>query len=278
MRTLAWSVVTAFVFLVLPAQAQTSATPATTSREQLTLLVNRLGKSPGDYVLRERIMKLAREIKPLPPIPEAADAADKLGRNLYNRAKTPEEFQGAVDAFRQVTTLAPWSADAYFNLGMAEEKAGRLAAADRSFGIYLLSNPDLDSARRTRVNIARIQTTEELMSKQVAANSITAEELLNALDGATYDCGSDAKYYHRVEIWGGSLHDNLVEIRPPAEVPPQTNTGWLQPADPRLVAPLASDRRQGLNFMKPYGRMHTVSPNQVERQGQSTCRRIRGSM
>lgn len=278
-KSLTLSVVTVLALLV-PAQAQTSPASSTSSREQLTLLVNKLSQWPQDYLLRERIMKLAQEIKPLPPIPEAAQATNLQGRAIFERARTPADFQGAVDAFRQVTTLAPWSADAYFNLGVAEEKADRLAAADRSFGVYLLSNPDPDSARRTRVNIARIQATEELMGRQVAAGSITPEELLAALNGATYDCGSDANYYHRIEIRNGILLDYQAEIRPPAEVPPRTNTGsgqtgGLQSAGPAALP--ASDRRQGLNFMKPSDRVHTVSPGQVERQGQSACLRIRGS-
>lgn len=263
-----------FVSLVMPAHAQSSA-GATTPREQLTLLVNRLSNWPHDYVLRERIMKLAQQVKPLPQIPEAAHAANLQGKAIYDRAKTPGEFQGAVDAFRQVTTLAPWSADSYYNLGMAEEKADRLAAADRSFGIYLLSNPPPDSARKARANIARIQATEELMGRQVAAGSITAEDLLNALDGAAYDCGSDGKYYLRINVRGGSIFDDMVLISPPAEVPPQPNPNGLQSAGPTAAS--ASDRRQGLNFTKPYGRVHIVSPSQVVRQGISACPRIRGA-
>ncbi|HEY7783294.1 MAG TPA: hypothetical protein VIB00_01130 [Pyrinomonadaceae bacterium] len=275
MKSLAWFL-TILVMCVLPAHAQTTVAPATTPREQLTLLVKRLSEWPGDYDLRERIMKLAQEIKPLPAIPEEAQIANRLGETLYSHAKprNPEEFREAVDAFRRATTLAPWWADAYYNQGVAEERANLLAAADRSFGIYLLSKPDSESVRTTHAALDRIEKTELLMGKQIAAESISAEELLDALHGATYDCGRNEEYFYRINIRNRYLSDTMVAINPLPEVKPIPNTSWLKPAGP-APAP-ASDRRSGLIFFKPSGGVHTVSPNQVDRKGTAPCRRIRG--
>ena len=275
MKSCGWFVFTALVICVLPAQAQTTLAPATTPREQLTLLVKRLSEWPNDYVLRERIMKLAQEIKPLPAIPEEAQIANRLGETLYGHAKprNPAEFREAVDAFRRATTLAPWWADAYYNQGVAEERANLLAAADRSFGIYLLSKPDSEAVRTTHAALDRIEKTELLMGKQIAAESISAEELLDALDGATYDCGRNEEYFYRINIRNRSLSDTMVAINPLPEVKPNPNAS-LQPAG--LAPAPASDRRTGLTFVKPSGGVHIVSPNQVDRKGAAPCRRIRG--
>ena len=45
---------------------------AESQREQLSQMVEQLQKTPGDNALREKIIRLAQELKPAPALPEEA--------------------------------------------------------------------------------------------------------------------------------------------------------------------------------------------------------------
>ena len=57
------------------------------------------------------------------------------GEAFVETAKSKTGFQLAIREFRAVTRLAPWLAQAYYHLGLVQEKAGRYDAAKESFRI-----------------------------------------------------------------------------------------------------------------------------------------------
>ena len=60
---------------------------AQSPREQLTQMVEQLQKTPSDNALREKIIKLAREVKPAPAVPEEANRAFVRGNVFQKEAK-----------------------------------------------------------------------------------------------------------------------------------------------------------------------------------------------
>jgi hypothetical protein len=81
-----------FVITFLAVAASAYAQPP---REQLQQMVQQLQKSPNDNVLREKIIKLARTMRPAPAVPDTAQITDAKRRIAglefgIEKANTPE--------------------------------------------------------------------------------------------------------------------------------------------------------------------------------------------
>ena len=165
---MSWSigfVVAAAVLLAPPAQAQSP-------REQLTQLVLQLQKAPGDKALRERIIKLGAEIKPPPAIPEEANRFLVRGNVFQKEARDASGYELAIGAYRDALRLAPWWGDAYFNLAVALESAGKLDEAIASLRFFLSSTASGGAeAREAQNRIYAIEAKAEMASKAAAATA-----------------------------------------------------------------------------------------------------------
>ncbi|HEY6249612.1 MAG TPA: hypothetical protein VI685_06600 [Candidatus Angelobacter sp.] len=162
-RVLAW-----MVLIVLPVTlgAQES------RRAQLTQLVAQLQVMPTDTALREKIIKLARELEPAPAVPEEAMRRLGRGQAAFELAKSPVEFENAVREFQFAANSAPWFANCYFNLGVAEEKADKSEEAIASFKLYLLAAPEAKDFDEVRQRIYKLEYVAEQNAKQKAAEAI----------------------------------------------------------------------------------------------------------
>lgn len=114
---------------------------AQTPREQLKQMVEQLQKEPWDGALREKVIKLAIELKPPPAIPEEARRSFIVGEALFKQAKNLRPAYEATHAFWTAATLAPWWSNAYWNLAVAQQFAGQYGGAKESLRLYLLTNP-----------------------------------------------------------------------------------------------------------------------------------------
>lgn len=85
---------------------------AQSAREQLQQITAQLQNNPSDSALREKIIKLARTIKPAPAIPEQAREYFVAGSTIAKAAQSPAQQQLAVAKFAQALTVAPWWGDA----------------------------------------------------------------------------------------------------------------------------------------------------------------------
>ena len=65
---------------------------AQSPREQLQQMVQQLQRNPNDNALRERIIKLAQEIKPSPVIPDEAIRLEGRAQFRFKNAKSSEDF------------------------------------------------------------------------------------------------------------------------------------------------------------------------------------------
>jgi uncharacterized repeat protein (TIGR03803 family) len=126
----------------------------------------RIQESDEDRRLREKIIGIVVKLDPPPVIPEEAERFMVRGRAAIEAAKTPVEFERAALEFQNALREAPWWADAYFNLGTVQEKAGQTALAVESFKRYLLAAPNARDAREVKDQIYRLEYKEELAEKE----------------------------------------------------------------------------------------------------------------
>ncbi|OGT00964.1 MAG: hypothetical protein A3K04_09095 [Gallionellales bacterium RBG_16_56_9] len=115
---------------------------AESPREQLKQMIEQLQKSPTDNALREKIIRLAQTLKPAPAVPEEAERHMAYGTAAFTGAKSVADYKEAAKEFEQATLAAPWYGDAYFNLGVAQDKAENYAAALRNLNLARLASPD----------------------------------------------------------------------------------------------------------------------------------------
>lgn len=126
---------------------------AESPREQLNQMVQQLQQNSNDNNLREKIIKLVQELKPLPAIPEEARRSFIEGGTIVRNAKDRSQQMVAVNSFKKALDLAPWWADAYYNLALAQELAGQLGYAQQSLQLYMKASTDEKEKRNAQDRI-----------------------------------------------------------------------------------------------------------------------------
>jgi tetratricopeptide (TPR) repeat protein len=153
-----------FAFLALA----TTAYPQS-PREQLQQMVEQLQKTPNDNALRERIIKLGAEIEPAQAIREEANRAYVKGGVFQKEAKDVSGYDLAISAYREALRVAPWWADAYYDLGVALTSAHKFDEAITSLKLYIASVPTGSAeAREAQNRIYAIEAKAEMASKAEA--------------------------------------------------------------------------------------------------------------
>ena len=139
---------------------------AETPRQQLAQMVQLLQHNPNDNALREKIIKLVQHLKPAPAVPEEANRRMTRGTLAFKEAKSEADFQEAATEYQQATLAAPWFADAYYNLGVAQNKANDFAAAAQSLKLYLLAAPDAPDAKAAQNLLYEMEYKQEKVDKE----------------------------------------------------------------------------------------------------------------
>ena len=177
-------IVTLAIFAsIVSAQAQSP-------QEQLQQLATQLQKSPTDSSLREKIIRLAAEMKPPPAVPEEAERRMARGTAAFKGAKSIADYQDAVQEFELAVTAAPWYTDAYFNLGVAQDKAEKYADALQSLKFALMSSPDSKEIKALMYEVeyrsekANSPETKAAIAK--AAADKQSEEISRQFEGSWY--------------------------------------------------------------------------------------------
>jgi len=149
---------------------------AQSQREQLKQMVEQLQKQPGDNALREKIVRLGAKIKPPPAVPEDANRAFVKGNVFQKQATDASGYELAIAAYREALRVAPWWADAYYNLAVALESDRKFNEAIDATRLYMASVPAGSAeAREAQNRIYALEASDELASKQ-AATAARAEE------------------------------------------------------------------------------------------------------
>jgi len=131
------------------------------SAETFEQYVADLQKNPADKALREKIIKTAQTMKPAPAVPEEAERNMSRGVVFFTKATDNAGYQKAIVEFEAAANAAPWLDKAYYNLGVAQEKAGLFKEAIRSLKLYLLADPNAKNAREVRNQIYMLEATVE---------------------------------------------------------------------------------------------------------------------
>lgn len=164
---------------------------AAAPREDFDRLVREVQAAPQDAALRERVIAAARALKPPPALPEAAERHLARGEAAIERAKSPADFVLAVREFEQATRAAPWHAAAYFNLGVAQEKAGQPKDAIGSFKLYLLAAPGASDAAAVKKRLYKLEFDAE-QATAVAPDAKPKSALTDLLGTWVYREGDPA--------------------------------------------------------------------------------------
>ncbi len=142
------------------------------AQEQLNQYLLELQKNPNDTALREKIISHAQTMNPAPRIPEAAERYMARGKAAFETAKSDEDYTSAIAEFKKAVNSAPWLAVGYYNLGLAQEKAGQLYAAMEDFKFYLLADPSTRDAQAVK---NRIYGLEYKLEQKEKASSLVNE-------------------------------------------------------------------------------------------------------
>jgi hypothetical protein len=146
---------------------------AESPREQLQQMVEQLQKTPSDNVLREKIIKLAQEIKPAPAIPEEAIRDEGRAQYVFTNAKNEQDYLDAAKEYERAVGAAPWVVGYYSDLCTIYEKAGKLAEAKRNCEFSLAGTSDPSLAVDIKRRIAGLEIgMERNRPESIAARKI----------------------------------------------------------------------------------------------------------
>jgi hypothetical protein len=152
--------------LSICAQAQSS-----TSQQRLQQYVADLQRNPNDTALREKIIKLALEMKPAPAIPEEARRHYVMAKTLFDGAKKPEDFGDSIAEFKSALLAAPWWPEANRDLGLALEAAQPFDEAITYVKLYMATNPGEERTRAAQDEIYKIGAKKQLAAKAAEESS-----------------------------------------------------------------------------------------------------------
>ncbi|MBI4808628.1 MAG: hypothetical protein HY799_06760 [Nitrosomonadales bacterium] len=173
-----------FLSLLFAALILSNTAYAESPREQLKQMVGQLQANPDDDALREKIIKFAQKLKPAPAIPEEAERRMARGTAAFKGAKSIADYQKAAQEFDQATLAAPWYGDAYFNLGVTQDKAENYESALRSLKLAILAIPN---SKDIKALIYEVEYRSENSPEARAAKERSRDQaLLLSINGARY--------------------------------------------------------------------------------------------
>jgi hypothetical protein len=187
MKNKIWIFLILFILLIIPFPSQ-----AQTSQQTLAQYITDLQKNPNDNALREKIIKHVQTMKPKPAIPEEAERFMARGTAAVKNAKTPGDFKDAVAEFEKAVLAAPWLSNAYYSLGIAQDKAGIYADAIKSLNLYILASPNASDVKAVKNIIYEIEYKQEKAAKESSPAAMAemenakADSMLKSLYGRRY--------------------------------------------------------------------------------------------
>ncbi|MDO8311600.1 MAG: hypothetical protein Q7T25_06650 [Sideroxyarcus sp.] len=138
---------------------------AESPREQLRQMVGQLQQRPNDNALREKIIKLAQELKPAQAVPEEARRSFVRGNTAFSEAQSQEDYARAVQRYEEALVIAPWWGDAYFNLAKALEQRQEYSRAIQTIKLFVLTGPAADDARKAQDYSYALEDKQEKLAK-----------------------------------------------------------------------------------------------------------------
>lgn len=116
--------------------------------------------SDQDRQVRETIIKVVRAMPAPPPIPEETLRSMARGEAKVKMGGAGS-YEGAAKEMEQAVLIAPWLADAYFNLGIVQEKGEIFGSAIQNFQLFLLAAPQSPNAKAVQTKIYALEVLQE---------------------------------------------------------------------------------------------------------------------
>lgn len=157
------------VMLALALLSPLRALQAADEMETLTKYLAELKKKPDAQDLRAKIIVHVQSMKTAPPIPDDAMRSLTRGKAILGMAANKEGFEKAIPDLMEATVNAPWVADAYETLALAQEKAGLYADAIQSLNIYLIIAPRAKNMSDIKKKIYELEVYAEQAHQEVPA-------------------------------------------------------------------------------------------------------------
>jgi len=107
--------------------------------------------------LREKLLKLAAKERTLPDVPQEARRHAVRAETFVKIAQAGADYRLAVSEYQQAVSIAPWWADAYRDLGYAQERVGEHKAAMRNLKLYLAGAPNASDAQTVQDRIYALE-------------------------------------------------------------------------------------------------------------------------
>jgi tetratricopeptide (TPR) repeat protein len=110
--------------------------------------------------LRDRLIRVAAELNPAPPISEEAKRHLAYALAAIEEGKASgdiNKLDDAVNQLNKVLQLAPWRPEAYYNLGLVLEQQKRYADAVHNLKLYLLAAPRAKDAGAVQQTIYELE-------------------------------------------------------------------------------------------------------------------------
>ena len=165
------------VCLLIFAVTHSAQAQSPTPQEMLEQYVSALRASPNDYSLREKIIKLTKQMKPEPAIPAQAERFGNRAEYIITNAKSDADLADAIKEYEKALLLSPWVSAYYYNLGAVCEKIGQLQQAINNYKLYLLAAPDAQDARAVRKQMDGL---EYALEKSEITNKERKQRLKNS--------------------------------------------------------------------------------------------------
>ena len=191
-------IIFAAAFLALAANAC-----AQSPREQLDQMVRQLQKTPNDDAMREKIIKLARTMKPSPALPPEAERRMTRGGAAFAGATSAADYQIAAKEFAQATLAAPWYGDAYYNMAVAQDKAEDHGAALRSLEFAALASPGNKDVEKLSYAVEFRKEKAASPEARAAKQKLKDETLMKGLEGAVFTRMWTSGLEHQLRISNG---------------------------------------------------------------------------
>ena len=204
--------VSRFIFIVLAFLALATTAHAQSPREQLNQMVQQLQKSPGDNALREKIIKLARTMKPSPAVPDTAVAFEGRAQFAFKSAKSEGDFLAAAQEYEKAVTAAPWVPGYYADLCTIYEKVNKFEDAKRNCEFYLIGLSDPVQMTEAKRRIGGLTYGMEQSSA-----SAVAERERKRLDGGQWQGPEIHPLYctrEFIEIRRGEVFHGYITVNP----------------------------------------------------------------
>ena len=179
---------------------------ATYSQEPLSSMVGQLEKTPTDSTLREKIIRLAIAMKPVPGVPEDARRSFIRGNTAIKDATSQDDYVKAEKLYDEALSLAPWWADAYFNRSKAEEMHQDYGAAIESLKFFLMTSPPPSDVREAQDHIYAL---EEKRDKKLAVDKTAADESRRKDDAAALADRYVGSWYRIVRGGSGNIRQSF---------------------------------------------------------------------